>query len=144
MTVDAPRLGRRLRDLRNDFRLPAGIEPANLAGGDFSSPSAHALAEFDPPLDWTVVGWLRSASSLPVLLKGILTASDALRAIEAGVDGIVNCNHGGRQLDGVAGVLGVVTGKLTNAMTLTGTGSLADAGPELVRIQASAAQPFAL
>ena len=205
LTVDAPRLGRRLRDLRNDFRLPPGIEPANLPGGDFSSPDAHALAEFDPSLDWTVVGWLRSVSSLPVLLKGILTAADACRAIEAGVDGIVISNHGGRQLDGVpatvevlpeiaaavagrcpvlvdggirhgndvlasialgadaillgrpvlhglavdgcrgvAQVLNVITDELTDAMTLTGTGSLADAGPELVRIEASAAMHLAL
>ena len=100
LTVDAPHLGRRLRDVRNDFRLPPGIEPANLVGAGFSSPDGHALAEFDPVLDWSVVDWLRSVSSLPILLKGILTASDARRALDAGADGIVVSNHGGRQLDG--------------------------------------------
>ncbi len=45
--------------------------------------------------------WLRSITTLPVLLKGILTAEDAALAIEHGVDGIVVSNHGGRQLDTV-------------------------------------------
>lgn len=106
LTVDAPRLGRRLRDLRNDFRLPAGIVPANLPGADYSSPSGHASTEFDPCLDWTVVDWLRSVSTLPILLKGVLTGADAARAVDdAGVDGVIVSNHGGRQLDAVpAGV----------------------------------------
>ncbi|WOX07934.1 alpha-hydroxy acid oxidase [Streptomyces sp. N50] len=105
LTVDAPRLGRRLRDLRNDFRLPAGIAPANLTGDGYASPTGHALAEFDPSLDWSVVAWLRSVSSLPLLVKGILTARDALAALDAGVDGIVVSNHGGRQLDGAPATL---------------------------------------
>jgi (S)-3,5-dihydroxyphenylglycine transaminase len=108
LTVDAPRLGRRLRDLRNGFRLPPGIAPANLSGDGFHSPSDHALAEFDPRLDWTVVEWLRSCSTLPVLLKGVMTGADARRAADAGVDGIVVSNHGGRQLDGIAATFEVL------------------------------------
>jgi (S)-3,5-dihydroxyphenylglycine transaminase len=108
LTVDAPRLGRRLRDLRNDFRLSPGIVPANVDGADFSSPSGHALTEFDPSLDWSVVEWLASISPLPILLKGILTGGDAQRAIEAGADGIVVSNHGGRQLDGVPATVDVL------------------------------------
>ncbi|MFB8168386.1 aminotransferase class I/II-fold pyridoxal phosphate-dependent enzyme [Kitasatospora purpeofusca] len=108
LTVDAPRLGRRLRDLRNDFRLPDGMVPANLTGGDYASPSAHALTEFDPALDWTVIDWLRGISSLPVLVKGVLSAADARAALRAGVDGIVVSNHGGRQLDGAPATLDVL------------------------------------
>ncbi|MFJ2576620.1 aminotransferase class I/II-fold pyridoxal phosphate-dependent enzyme [Kitasatospora aureofaciens] len=108
LTVDTPRLGRRLRDLRNDFRLPAGIVPANLPPADYSSPSGHGRAELDPALDWSVVSWLRSVSNLPVLLKGITTGEDATRAIEAGVDGVIVSNHGGRQLDGTYGTLEVL------------------------------------
>lgn len=109
LTADAPRLGRRLRDLRNDFRLPVGIWPANLPGGGgsggggsgYSSPSGHAAIEFDPCLDWSVVDWLRSVSPLPILVKGIMTGADAQRAVEAGADGVIVSNHGGRQLDAV-------------------------------------------
>ncbi|WP_328959227.1 aminotransferase class I/II-fold pyridoxal phosphate-dependent enzyme [Kitasatospora purpeofusca] len=108
LTVDAPRLGRRLRDLRNDFRLPDGMVPANLTGGDYASPSAHALTEFDPALDWSVIDWLREISSLPVLVKGVLSGADARAALRAGVDGIVVSNHGGRQLDGVPATLDVL------------------------------------
>jgi isopentenyl diphosphate isomerase/L-lactate dehydrogenase-like FMN-dependent dehydrogenase len=108
LTVDTPHLGRRLRDVRNDFRLPAGIVPANLAGQDFTVPAAHASAELDADLDWSVVDWLRSVSSLPILFKGILTDTDAVRAAQAGVDGIVVSNHGGRQLDGAPATLDVL------------------------------------
>jgi (S)-3,5-dihydroxyphenylglycine transaminase len=116
LTVDAPHLGRRLRDLRNGFELPAGIRPANLdplpahrpATADFASPGAHARAEFDAGLDWSVIEWLRSISSLPILLKGILTGADARRSMLAGVDGVVVSNHGGRQLDGVDATLDVL------------------------------------
>ncbi|XP_022998200.1 peroxisomal (S)-2-hydroxy-acid oxidase GLO4-like isoform X1 [Cucurbita maxima] len=45
------------------------------------------------------IEWLRSITSLPILLKGILTREDATKAVEAGVDGILVSNHGGRQLD---------------------------------------------
>jgi isopentenyl diphosphate isomerase/L-lactate dehydrogenase-like FMN-dependent dehydrogenase len=108
LTVDAPRLGRRLRDLRNSFRLPAGIAPANLTGDGFGSPGDHALTEFDASLDWSVVTWLRSVSVLPVLVKGVLNAADARHAVEAGVDGIVVSNQGGRQLDGAPATLTVL------------------------------------
>ncbi len=45
------------------------------------------------------MSWLRSITSLPILLKGILTAEDALLAVEHGIAGIIVSNHGGRQLD---------------------------------------------
>ncbi|MGW7519969.1 aminotransferase class I/II-fold pyridoxal phosphate-dependent enzyme [Streptomyces sp. NPDC054796] len=107
LTVDAPRLGSRLRDLRHGFTLPPTVRPANLeqSGTGFGSPMEHALAEFDAALDWSVIGWLRSVSSLPVLLKGVLGGADARRAVDAGVDGLIVSNHGGRQLDGAPSTL---------------------------------------
>src|SRR5581483_11068261 len=88
LTVDAPVLGPRLRDVRNGVRLPPGVRPANLPGMDAADPAAHALAEFDPWLDWSVIGWLRSISALPVVLKGVLAARDAQRAVDEGVDAL--------------------------------------------------------
>jgi (S)-3,5-dihydroxyphenylglycine transaminase len=108
LTVDTPLLGRRLRDLRNGFRLPPGIVPANLPPGDYSSPSQHSRTEMDASLDWSVISRLRSLTDLHLLLKGILTAEDALLAIAAGVDGVVVSNHGGRQLDGAPATLDVL------------------------------------
>ncbi|MFL6237698.1 MAG: alpha-hydroxy acid oxidase [Thermoanaerobaculia bacterium] len=108
LTVDAPLLGRRERDVRNRFRLPPGLAVANLlpegygelppAAAD-SGLAAYVASFLDPALTWRDVAWLRSITSLPVLVKGIVRPDDALRAAEAGAAGIVVSNHGGRQLD---------------------------------------------
>jgi isopentenyl diphosphate isomerase/L-lactate dehydrogenase-like FMN-dependent dehydrogenase len=57
------------------------------------------------PITWDDFGWLREAFDGPVLAKGLVTAADARRAVDAGASGIVVSNHGGRQLDGVASSL---------------------------------------
>jgi lactate 2-monooxygenase len=53
-----------------------------------------------PQLTWADLSWLRSLTGLPLLLKGICSAQDARRAVDAGVDGIYCSNHGGRQANG--------------------------------------------
>lgn len=53
----------------------------------------------DPTLSWQDIKWLRRATSLPIVLKGVQTAADAILAVEYGVDGILIGNHGGRSLD---------------------------------------------
>ncbi len=108
LTVDAPLLGRRERDVQNRFALPPGLEVANLhaanyarlpaASGD-SGLAAYVAALLDPGLTWDAIGWLRSVTKLPVLVKGIVRADDARRAIAAGAAGVIVSNHGGRQLD---------------------------------------------
>ncbi len=110
VTVDAPRLGRRERDLRNGFALPEHLEPANLRSGHtkavheieqgVSAIARHVLQEFDTRLSWETLSWILESTRLPVVLKGVLTAEDAERAVRAGVRGIIVSNHGGRQLDG--------------------------------------------
>jgi 4-hydroxymandelate oxidase len=55
---------------------------------------------FDPSLSWADVTWLRDATRLPLVIKGILDPADARRAVERGANAIVVSNHGGRQLDG--------------------------------------------
>jgi lactate 2-monooxygenase len=59
----------------------------------------------NPALTWEKIGLLRKFTSLPILLKGILHPDDARKALEAGVDGIVVSNHGGRQVDGALAAL---------------------------------------
>ncbi|HEV7507676.1 MAG TPA: alpha-hydroxy acid oxidase [Thermoanaerobaculia bacterium] len=108
LTVDAPLLGRRERDVRNRFRLPPGLAVANMLPegyGDVpevvgdSGLAAYVANLLNPALTWKDVAWLQSITKLPVLVKGIVRADDALRAAEAGAAGVVVSNHGGRQLD---------------------------------------------
>jgi 4-hydroxymandelate oxidase len=118
VTVDAPVLGRRLSDERSGFELPKGLTRANLVkyeskveGQAFDSqPStlnggeASHLAEVfrtrqDASLTWQDIDWFRSMTSLPILLKGVVRADDAKRAVESACQGIIVSNHGGRQLD---------------------------------------------
>ena len=108
LTVDTPLLGRRYRDARNGFVLPEGLSMRNFDAattsaarwGAHSSFSAYVHDLFDATLTWEAVAWLRGQTRLPILLKGILTAEDARQSIDAGVQGVVVSNHGGRQLDG--------------------------------------------
>lgn len=59
----------------------------------------YVTSQFDPSLTWPDVKWLKSISRLPIILKGILTAEDAILAADSGVSGIIVSNHGARQID---------------------------------------------
>jgi 4-hydroxymandelate oxidase len=109
LTVTVPVQGNRERDLRNQFRLPVGVEMANFLGlrqARFpdavtgSGLNAFISREFDPTLTWDAIDWLRSTTALPIVLKGIVTPEDASLAVEHGAAAIIVSNHGGRQLDG--------------------------------------------
>ena len=114
LTADTPVLGRRERDERNAFTLPPGFGIANLkpAGLD-GMPEVEqgsAFAQYvtdllDSSLTWDDVDWLKSISPLPLVVKGIMTAEDAVLAVDHGIAGIVVSNHGGRQLDSTLGSL---------------------------------------
>jgi lactate 2-monooxygenase len=68
--------------------------------------AAMMLATFpNLRLTWDDLAWLREQTTLPLLVKGVLTADDARRALDAGVDGIAVSNHGGRQVDGAVAAL---------------------------------------
>jgi len=108
LTVDAPMLGRRERDLRNRFHLPDGVRLANVpSSGSVPMPTGHGesglanhfASGIDAALTWKDVDWLRSITKLPVLIKGIVRGDDAVRAVDHGAAGVIVSNHGGRQLD---------------------------------------------
>ena len=108
VTVDAPLLGRRERDLRNRFHLPDGVRLANVpSSGSVPMPTtpgesglaSHHASGIDASLTWSDIEWLRTRTRLPIILKGIVRGDDAARAVDYGVAGIVVSNHGGRQLD---------------------------------------------
>jgi len=90
LTVDLPKLGNRERDRRYDFAAP-------FLEGNYDPEDDSWIGD---TLTWETVDWLRTITSLPIVLKGILTAEDAALAVEHGAAGIVVSNHGGRQLDG--------------------------------------------
>ncbi|CAN5332472.1 alpha-hydroxy acid oxidase [soil metagenome] len=111
VTVDSPILGKRERDLRNHFTLPADLRAANLENFALDkldeidkSKADSALANYisslyDTSLTWKDLEWIISLSKLPTLVKGVLRPDDALKAIAVGAKGIIVSNHGGRQLD---------------------------------------------
>jgi L-lactate dehydrogenase (cytochrome) len=129
LTVDTAVLGNRERDVRRGFSIPPAIGPRTIIDGivhpawtfdflthepitfanvadhasystmDGMSMAQHVMRNFDQRLSWTDVEWLRSIWNGPIVLKGIQTVADALRAVEVGVEGIGLSNHGGRQLD---------------------------------------------
>jgi L-lactate dehydrogenase (cytochrome) len=127
VTIDVPLAARRMRDARNGFGLPPRVSAASLGQAllrprwtrdfitrprvelanavgragpqDAASLAAYLNSQFDPTLSWDDLSWLREFWSGPLLVKGILRAEDAIRAVELGSAGIIVSNHGGRQLD---------------------------------------------
>ena len=120
VTLDTHSLGWRERDLHHGylpFMLGQGL--ANY----FSDPVFRGLLAqppeqnptaaiqlwgslfSNPALTWKDIGLLRQHTRVPIILKGILCAHDAARALEAGVDAVIVSNHGGRQVDGCIGAL---------------------------------------
>jgi isopentenyl diphosphate isomerase/L-lactate dehydrogenase-like FMN-dependent dehydrogenase len=111
ITIDAPVLGRRERDLRTGFHVPAEItvpSVATAAGSWKGATPVEVLEWIDPTLSWRDIEAIASDSRLPVLVKGVQGAEDAQLAVDHGAAGIVVSNHGGRQLDGVAATLDIL------------------------------------
>ena len=120
VTVDTLTLGWRPRDLRGAY-LP--FLDGEGCGQFFSDPvfcsrldkppeedllaaAATMLATFpNLGLTWDDLDWLRGQTRLPLLVKGVLTADDARRALAHGCDGVIVSNHGGRQVDGAVAAL---------------------------------------
>lgn len=127
-TVDAPYIGRRYTDVRNNFKLPShlklgnfpessssgpidiGVEPESQSRTAFEKDKGYEESNsLDPSINWEeTIPWLRSITNLQIWVKGVATSEDAELAIKAGVDGIIVSNHGGRQLDSAAATLDVL------------------------------------
>ncbi|AEO55361.1 hypothetical protein MYCTH_2299107 [Thermothelomyces thermophilus ATCC 42464] len=99
ITVDAPQLGRREKDMRMKF-TEQGSNVQSGQATDTSQGAARAISSFiDPALSWADIPWFRSITKMPIVLKGVQRVEDVVRAAEAGVQGVVLSNHGGRQLE---------------------------------------------
>jgi isopentenyl diphosphate isomerase/L-lactate dehydrogenase-like FMN-dependent dehydrogenase len=104
LTVDAPRAGRRERDLRTGFAVPPGIDmPGVTAAAGHSSGLTPAgfFSLVDESLTWKDLEKLVEQVDLPVVVKGVHAAADARLALQHGAAAVIVSNHGGRQLDGV-------------------------------------------
>lgn len=101
ITVDAPQLGRREKDMRSKFTdTGSNVQSKSGTATDTSQGAARAISSFiDPALSWKDIPWFQSITKMPILLKGVQRVEDVIRAIECGVQGVVLSNHGGRQLD---------------------------------------------
>ncbi|RDB25124.1 Cytochrome b2, mitochondrial [Hypsizygus marmoreus] len=102
ITVDAPQLGRREKDMRMKFEAedPAEVSKAGKGSVDRSQGAARAISSFiDPGLNWGDLKWFKSITKMPLILKGVQCWEDALEAYDQGLAGVVLSNHGGRQLD---------------------------------------------
>src|SRR5436190_1958164 len=102
VTADAPRGGRRERDLRSGFKVreDLGVPSVQAALGSSRAVTIEeTFALMEPALSWSDFEGLAVDSQVPVLLKGVLTGEDAALAVEHGAAGVVVSNHGGRQLD---------------------------------------------
>lgn len=111
LTVDAPIFGNRRTEIRHQFVLPSHLRLANFddlgegsSKGMATSKAGSALKEytiklFDQSINWRDIAWLKSLTSLPIVLKGILTKEDAVIGADLGVAAIFVSNHGARQLD---------------------------------------------
>src|SRR5262245_19325510 len=115
LTVDTPRVGRRLRDMRRGFVLPPGVAAVNIdptvmaeahhQPDGVSAIAQHSRQQVDASLNWSDVDWLQRHTTLPVVLKGVLSGEDAAQAADRGAAAVIVSNHGGRQLDGAVASL---------------------------------------
>ena len=102
LTADLPVYGMRHREARTGFAAPEDDVPAIVAararGGE--AEGHHSLGLLESGLEWSYVTELRERWDVPVIVKGLVTAEDAVLACEHGASAVVVSNHGGRQLDG--------------------------------------------
>ncbi|KAF0912077.1 hypothetical protein E2562_012976 [Oryza meyeriana var. granulata] len=123
LTVDTPRLGRREADIKNRFVLPPYLTLKNFEGLDLgkmdksndSGLASYVAGQIDRTLSWKDVKWLQSITSLPILVKGVITAEDARLAVHSGAAGIIVSNHGARQLDYVPATISALEEVVTAA-----------------------------
>jgi len=102
LTVDLPVLGIRDRNVRNSFLLPKDFKRPNIQSERFTAATRglqSLTAGIKDDLAWDDYEWTREHTSLPVLIKGILSPDDGEEAAKRNVPAIIVSNHGGRQLD---------------------------------------------
>ena len=103
VTVDVAWYGRRERDLINRFNRREFVARANIGNVSQEEEFKHQAA-----ITWDFISHCKERTKLPIIVKGIATAEDALLAVERGVDAVYVSNHGGRQLDHGMGAIDIL------------------------------------
>ncbi len=98
VTLDSQWPPKRERNIRNNYQRTRGINYPK-TGADTPRPGGRAGEGSDPAATWQDLEWIKKAAGLPVVAKGIMTGEDVELCIEAGADGVIVSNHGGRHLD---------------------------------------------
>ncbi|XP_022091120.1 hydroxyacid oxidase 1-like [Acanthaster planci] len=124
VTVDEPMLGKRAHYQRREFGVREILFPQVLRPGERY---IRDEVPFSDSRTWDVILWLKRFTSLPIVLKGILTAEDAVEAVRHGAAGILVSNHGGRQLDGVPATIDVLA-EIVDAVRGSGVEVYLDGG----------------
>ncbi|CCG23003.1 Cyb2 cytochrome b2 precursor protein [Candida orthopsilosis Co 90-125] len=100
ITVDAPQLGRREKDMRSKDVTDLSHVQGEGDEADRSQGAARAISSFiDTALNWKDLKWFKSITKMPIILKGVQCVEDAIMAAEHGCQGVILSNHGGRQLE---------------------------------------------
>ncbi|XP_072028865.1 2-Hydroxyacid oxidase 1-like [Amphiura filiformis] len=105
VTIDSVVIGKKYSMIRHKKGLPHPYRFENLMEYGFTNEELRSESKSarlkDETLTWRDIDWIKSVTSLPIILKGILTAEDAHNAVLHKADAIIVSNHGGRLLDGV-------------------------------------------
>jgi 4-hydroxymandelate oxidase len=107
VTLDSQWPPKRERNIRNNYKRIRGVNYPPAAAGA-PRPAARAGEGSDPAATWDDLKWIKAATDLPVVAKGIMTAEDVEACVTAGVDGVIVSNHGGRHLDNTLATIEVL------------------------------------
>lgn len=117
ITVDVPIMGKREKDIRNQFTLPPNLSAKNLEPYGIGQTNIRTRGSkiknytdllFDKAVSWHDIAWIKTITKLPIILKGIMHREDAKHALDMQIDALVVSNHGGRQFDGAPSAMDVV------------------------------------
>lgn len=108
VTLDSQWPPKRERNIRNNYRRTRGVNYPK-SSAETPRPAGRAGEGSDPAATWKDLEWIKSASDLPVVAKGVMTGEDVELCIDAGADGVIVSNHGGRHLDNTLATIEVLS-----------------------------------
>jgi len=108
VTLDSQWPPKRERNIRNNYRRTRGVNYPETDGAT-PRPAGRAGEGSDPAATWQDLAWIKAATDLPVVAKGVMTGEDVELCAEAGADAVIVSNHGGRHLDNTLATIEVLS-----------------------------------